>query len=161
MGLDNGLIFKVKCPSLNFERKYEVCYFRKYWGLRDEILEIFNTEDEQYLYSVSEEDLYAIDGLFEHYCFIDNVRDADLSTIWSNIEELYHMRNQIVHIRFALEFCNEKISLDEFIEALRIWEDDWDRKKNDPIDLILYKWFEMNDSPPEDLEWSFEFYDSY
>ena len=74
---------------------------------------------------------------------------------------VFDHRNQMNHIRFALEFCNKKISLDEFIEALRIWEDDWDRKQNDSIDQILYEWFEISGSPPKDLEWCFEFYDSY
>lgn len=129
--------------------------------MRDKILKILKIKDEDYTYPVSKEDLYAIFGLFEHYSYIDNVRDADLSTIWSNIEELSHIRIQMNHIRFALEFCNKKISLDEFIEALRIWEDDWDRKQNDSIDQILYEWFEISGSPPKDLEWCFEFYDSY
>ena len=46
MGLDNRLVFKIKCPSFNLEREYEVCYFRKYWGLRDKILKILNKEQE-------------------------------------------------------------------------------------------------------------------
>lgn len=77
------------------------------------------------------------------------------------MEELFHIRNQINRILFALDFCNEKISFDEFMEALRIWEDDWKRLDNYSMDLILYKWFETHDSPPEDLEWCFKFYDSY
>lgn len=30
MGLDNGIRFRIRSEKLNFERNYEVCYFRKY-----------------------------------------------------------------------------------------------------------------------------------
>ena len=39
MGLDNGISFYIKSEELNFERNYEVCYFRKYWGLRYKLMD--------------------------------------------------------------------------------------------------------------------------
>lgn len=155
MGLDNGLIFKVKCPSLELERKYEVCYFRKYWGLRHKILEILNKEQEGYSYPVSVEDLYTIKGLFEHYSKIENTKEADLSTIWSWIEETYHIRTELTRLQFAIDFCENKISLHEFLEALCIWEENWKREQNSQTDEVI------EETSPEDLEWCFEFYDSY
>lgn len=155
MGLDNGLIFKVKCPSLNLERKYEVCYFRKYWGLRDKILEILNKEQEEYLYSVLAEDLYAIKDLFEYYSKIENTKDANLSTIWDWIEETYRIRTELIHLQFAIDFCENKISLHEFLEALCIRDKSWKREQNYRIDEVI------EETPPEDLEWCFAFYDSY
>ena len=155
MGLDNRLVFKIKCPSFNLEREYEVCYFRKYWRLRDKILKILNKEQEEYLYPVLTEDLYAIKDLFEYYSKIENTKDADLSTIWNWIEETYHIRTELTRLQFAIDFCENKISLHEFLEALCIWEESWKRKQNSQADERI------EETPPEDLEWCFEFYDSY
>lgn len=155
MGLDNGIIFKVKCSSLNLEREYEVCFFRKYWGLRDKILEILNKEQEEYLYPVSVEDLCAIKDLFECYSKVENTKGANLSLIWNWIEEVYHIRTELTHLQFAIDFCENKISLHEFLMALYMWEDSWDTQLNRQANE------KIEQTPSENLEWCFEFYDSY
>lgn len=33
-------------------------------------------------------------SLFEHYCDIDNIREAELSTVWNEIEECHHIRDE-------------------------------------------------------------------
>ena len=99
--------------------------------------------------------MYAIKDLFEHYSKIENTRDADLSAIWNWIEETYHIRTELTRLQFAIDFCENKISLHEFLEALCIWEESWKRKQNSRADEII------EETPPEDLEWCFEFHDSY
>lgn len=160
MGLDNGITFKIKCPSLNIkEKEYEVCYFRKYWGLRDEILQRIGGEYEEYEYPLDRATLAGVAEILERYTVIDNVRDAELSTIWSEAEECYHIRDEYKKIQFAKDFCEDSITLYEFLYMLFIWQSGW--RMQDGINKKLMDWFEMNESPPEDLEWSFEFYDSY
>lgn len=99
--------------------------------------------------------MYAIKDLFEHYSKIENTKDADLSTIWDWIEETYHIRIELTHLQFAIDFCENKISLHEFLEALCIWEQGWSKEQNSQTDKGI------KETPPEDLEWCFEFYDSY
>ena len=99
--------------------------------------------------------MYAIKDLFEHYSKIENTKDADLSTIWDWIEETYHIRIELTHLQFAIDFCENKISLHEFLEALCIWEQGWIKERNSQTDKGI------KETPLEDLEWCFEFYDSY
>ena len=98
--------------------------------------------------------------LFEHYCNMDNIREAELSTMWSEIEECYHIRDEYEKIRFAEDFCDEKISLYEFVHALSFWEKSW--RSEPEQDRILMDWLEEHQGyTTNDLEWCFEFYDSY
>ena len=156
------MVFKIKCPSLNFNREYEVCYFRKYWGLRDKILKILDIYGgiESYRYPVDILQIKMLKSLFEHYCDIDNIREAELSTVWNEIEECHHIRDEYEKIRFAKDFCDEKISLYEFIYALSFWEETWNNEPEQ--NKILIDWLEKHQGyTPNDLEWCFEFYDSY
>ena len=99
-------------------------------------------------------------SLFEHYCDIDNIREAELSTVWNEIEECHHIRDEYEKIRFAKDFCDEKISLYEFIYALSFWEETWNNEPEQ--NKILIDWLEKHQGyTPNDLEWCFEFYDSY
>lgn len=160
MGLDNGIIFKIECPSLNIETEYEVCYFRKYWGLREKIIGLLNSNN-GYVYPLMDNDILRIYNLLIHYSDIDNVREDELSTIWNNITETNHIRNEASKFRFIIDFIYNKINIPEFMDALRLCENNWRIINHDGVIEKIESWFEQNEEPPSDLEYSFYFYDSY
>lgn len=157
MGLDNSLTFRIKCPSLGIHwKEYDVCYFRKYWGLRRQMLEIIGTFDrDDYEHSLTRENIYNFADLLEKYTNIDNVRIADLSTIWDEIQECYHIRDEYRKIKFAEDFYNEKISLYEFIYVLSLWNGE------DKVNQTLLDLLSKGEELPKDFEWAFCFSDSY
>lgn len=89
-GLDNGFVCKnltekeipgfVKLPWSQ-EGVVEIAYWRKAWGLRDEILEVLHCDNDAYQIKVDREDIPAIlkeiKEFFHESYFIDNAR-----TIW-------------------------------------------------------------------------------
>lgn len=143
---------------MDIETEYEVCYFRKYWGLREKIIGLLNSNNE-YAYPLMDNDILRIYNLLIHYSDIDNVREDELSTIWDNITETNHIRNEASKFRFIIDFIYNKINIPEFMDALRLRENSWGRI-NGATEKIE-SWFEQNEEPPSDLEYSFYFYDSY
>lgn len=143
---------------MDIEIEYEVCYFRKYWGLREKIIDLLNSNNE-YTYPLMDNDILRIYNLLIHYSDIDNVREDELSTIWDTITETNHIRNEASKFRFIIDFIYNKINIPEFMDALRLRENSWG-KINGATEKIE-NWFEQNEEPPSDLEYSFYFYDSY
>lgn len=143
---------------MDIEIEYEVCYFRKYWGLREKIIGLLNSNNE-YAYPLMDNDILRIYNLLIHYSDIDNVREDELSTIWDTITETNHIRNEASKFRFIIDFIYNKINIPEFMDALRLRENSWGRI-NGATEKIE-NWFEQNEEPPSDLEYSFYFYDSY
>lgn len=143
---------------MDIEIEYEVCYFRKYWGLREKIIGLLNSNNE-YTYPLMDNDILRIYNLLIHYSDIDNVREDELSTIWDTITETNHIRNEASKFRFIIDFIYNKINIPEFMDALRLRENSWGRI-NGATEKIE-SWFEQNEEPPSDLEYSFYFYDSY
>ena len=153
MGLDNSVKFYIRSKSLDFERTYEVFYFRKYWGLREKFYNVIDFDGE-----LDTPDLLAIKDILNHYSEIDNVRGAELSTIWTEVEECYDIRRQSIKLWAALDYKSGLINLEEFIEFLSLWRSSYynelDANKEDILTKIL-------ESPPSDLETGFYFVDSY
>lgn len=145
---------------MDIETEYEICYFRKYWGLRGKIINLFNSNNE-YMYPLADNDILRIYNLLVHYSDIDNVREEELSTIWDNITETDHIRNEASKLRFIIDFICNKINLPEFMDALRLCENNWGRIDHNGAAEKIEDWFEQNEEPPTDLEYSFYFYDSY
>ena len=78
MGLDNGIIVKNKTrkelpPWIRYfsEKDYvegvEICYWRKWWGFRNEIMNKFATQDDQCYIDLKREDIRAIFYILEWY----------------------------------------------------------------------------------------------
>lgn len=153
MGLDNSIQFDIRSKSLGFERSYEVCYFRKYWGFREELNKVIDFDED-----LDTNDLLAIKSLLNHYSEIDNVRGAELSTIWSEVEECHNIRRQRIRLQSALDYICGLINLEEFIEFLSLWRSSYYEKSDANTEDILT---EILESPPKDLETSFYFLDSY
>lgn len=145
---------------MDIETEYEICYFRKYWGLRGKIINLLDSNNE-YEYPLSDHDIAMIYGLFIHYSEIDNVRNAELSTIWDNIIETSHIRYEASKFRFIIDFIYDKINILEFMEVLRLFENNYERIECNDATEKIENWFEQNEEPPTDLEYSFYFYDSY
>ena len=93
MGLDNGIVLKTtKTPSFaNLcsqykEGEYEVCYWRKCWGLRNCILLLFdNVQDNDGIYNISVEQ---IDDIINIINYFNNkeVWDEEGLSIWTHEE---------------------------------------------------------------------------
>lgn len=145
---------------MDIKTEYEICYFRKYWGLRGKIIDLFNSNNE-YMYPLADNDILRIYNLLIRYSDIDNVREEELSTIWDNITETNHIRNEASKLRFIIDFICNKINLPEFMDALRLCENNWGRIDHNGAAGKIEDWFEQNEEPPTDLEYSFYFYDSY
>ena len=106
-------------------------------------------------------DILRIYNLLIHYSDIDNVREDELSTIWDIITETNHIRNEASKLRFIIDFIYNKINTPEFMDALRFCENSWGRRDHNGATEKIESWFEQNEEPPSDLEYSFYFYDSY
>lgn len=156
MGLDNGITFRIKSDKLNFERNYEVCYFRKYWGLRNKLMDVLGVVE--YEVELTLKDMLTIKDTLSYYCDIDHVRGAELSTIWSANEECYHIRTQYAQFLSAIDYLFDDIYLSDFIDFLTMWRSSFYAERDKETEDILLKILE---SPPDDLELGFYFYDSY
>ena len=156
MGSDNEISFYIKSEELNFERNYEVCYFRKYWGLRHKLMDALDIIGE-YKVELTLKDMYTIADMLFYYCNIDHVREAELSTIWSANEECYHIREQYIQFLSAIDYLLGDIDLSDFIDFLTIWRSSFYTERDKKTEDILLKILE---SPPDDLEVGFYFYDS-
>lgn len=157
MGLDNGITFRIRSEELNFERNYEVCYFRKYWGLRYRLIDALDTAVE-YEVELTLKDMFTIKEMLSYYCDIEHVKEAELSTIWNNNEECHQIREQYTQLLSAIDYLLGNIDLSDFIDFLTMWRSSFYAEKDKQTEDILLKILE---SPPDDLELGFYFYDSY
>lgn len=156
MGLDNGITFRIKSDKLNFERNYEVCYFRKYWGLRNKLMDVLGVVE--YEVKLTLKDMFTIKEMLFYYCDIEHVNGAELSTIWNNNEECHHIREQYIQLLSAIDYLLGNIDLSDFIDFLTMWRSSFYAERDKETEDILLKILE---SPPDDLEVGFYFYDSY
>lgn len=140
----------------NFKIDFDICYWRKYWGLRDEIVKVLERgENGGYSKSISLNELENIQKVLVKYCNIDNVNEEHLSTIWTPAEEVYHIRQQACQLQMVLDCIYQKISLEAVIDRILLWQFiEVEEEKIQELEEILA-------SPPEDLIVTFEFYDSY
>lgn len=153
MGLDNSVEFYIRSKSLDFVKYYEVCYFRKYWGLREQFNKVIDFDED-----LDTTNLLAIKDILDYYSDIHNIRGTELSTIWSEVEECHNMRRQRARLQAALDYVDNNINLEEFIEFLSLWRSSYYEKADaDTADILA----EILESPPNDLETGFYFVDSY
>ena len=124
MGLDNAIMVKVnilnrdiKVPKcFNHEEwygpgKYEVCYWRKCWGIRDKIItEVFKRQrfSDEYVFEIAPDDVIKIIKILKYY---DNKKnwDRDNSTIWWYKENKIHkqIRKQIKCLKKLYSFLRK------------------------------------------------------
>ena len=171
MGLDNGVICRVSSEKYNFKIEYEVCYWRKYWNLRDDIFKAIDTTSE-YNINLTENMINDLYDVFDYYeQDIRRIKEREgLSTIWSFTDEyknMLHSRDNFFCIKGLL---NGNMTLQEFIDIT--YEKNscfaYTGLDDDVYDIIA----DFQDKPKEegdificgddsDIKISFEFYDSY
>lgn len=130
MGLDNGIILKmnilnknIKVPKCFIHKEwyepgeYEVCYWRKCWGVRNKIItEVFNEETypDKYEFEVMPDDVLKIIKVLKYYDNEKNWND-DNSTIWYYKEDeihkqiKYNLKKLKRLYRFLKKYLNEDI----------------------------------------------------
>lgn len=124
MGLDNGIMLKlniidkgIKVPKCFIHEnwyepgEYEVCYWRKCWGVRNKIItEVFNekTYPDKYEFEVMPDDVLKIIKVLKYY---DNEKNwnNDNSTIWWYKENKIHkqIREQIKCLKKLYSFLRK------------------------------------------------------
>lgn len=124
MGLDNGIMLKlniidkrIKVPKCFIHEswykpgEYEICYWRKCWGVRNKIItEVFNekTYSDKYEFEVMPDNVLKIIKVLKYY---DNEKNwnNDNSTIWWYKENKIHkqIRKQIKCLKKLYSFLRK------------------------------------------------------
>lgn len=87
MGLDNGIVMKVKIKAEWAEiigikeSEFEIAYWRKCWNFRNDVMEYFDSSSEEYAYPMIMDDLENIEKIISEQ--IDNKVSE---TIWDKKE---------------------------------------------------------------------------
>lgn len=91
--------------------------------------------------------------------YIDNEDDNDFSTVWSKPDEIFHVQKEQAKLRVVLAWLDNKIFDDEFFDwaAGAMLTEYSNKEETKKFYSDLYK----ENPTKEDLEISFEFYDSY
>lgn len=165
MGLDNGINFVVSCLSKGIYRVYEVCYWRKYWTLRNVIVDgILPLSLNGGECLIQRDELQEIQNLLISLTTLkEDIEYENVSTIWSKEEEIFHLRRQKEYLQSALDFLDGNFSLKEFIAFLYCYRPDYLREKDEETTPVFHKLIEDYEcgNIPEDFEYYFTFYDSY
>lgn len=106
MGLDNGIVLKIlkedvraKCPELHYDlvsksvwtcdelqyseerTSYEIVYFRKCWGIRDEFIKCLQGDDDTYEYILDNDSIAKFISILEKYTNKEYY-DVHADSIW-------------------------------------------------------------------------------
>lgn len=114
MGLDNGIVLVSKGYDFDpphprgsyFEGEVEVCYWRKFWGFRNEVIEFFNQEKECEDIPLDWEDVYEIILILERFLDRDYFNTYGQS-IWYYEDYLVHMINDLENLRYLANYLKE------------------------------------------------------
>lgn len=130
MGLDNYIYIRRKDTQKRLsvddilDRDYAVnyfkmlggfvCYWRKFWGFRDEVVEeVLKNRDSEVLLTL--EDLVDILVTLEKYTEVGYYEGKDANWIWSWREYLSHLVKTIANLRLLIDDIVEgRIDLDEY-----------------------------------------------
>lgn len=110
MGLDNGIMIKCRDIDLPYSKDYkwladngesEVCYWRKFWGFRNEVIDIFDCGAEDIKLNPSSIDI--IIEILEKYLerdYYNNYGDS----IWEYDEYLLHNIQCLQNLKCAKQY---------------------------------------------------------
>lgn len=110
MGLDNGIIIKCRDIDLPYFKDYkwladngesEVCYWRKFWGFRDEVVDMFDCDAEDLRLDPSSIDI--IIEILEKFLerdYYDNYGDS----IWEYDEYFFHNIQCLRNLKCAKQY---------------------------------------------------------
>lgn len=161
MGLDNNLEMKVTNRHTGTTISREVCYWRKFWGLRDKILHMFDMKDDELSYVFN--DAATIHDLIE-LIDTESERAADerehLSHIWEIASEYRQCQQNLLNLKIVAHWLDGHFGNDEFfdwfIHHLETYSDNEDADKF--FDEVLAA---DRGCEPLEFEIEFEFVDSY
>lgn len=163
MGLDSGLIMRVKNTSTGTTISREIAYWRKYWELRNKIVERFNINDNSKFFFKDADTLLSLIELidFEVRKAVDN--SEHLSTIWELEQEYTWTRLQVIQMKLAYQWLIGHFNNVEFLQWVISNFDDWsDEDDKDSGGKFLKEILAAEEnSEPLFFEVEFEFYDSY
>ena len=74
---------------------------------------------DKYEVELTLKDMSNIKDILSYYCDIKQVRDAELSTIWSTNEECYNIRKQYIRLLSAMDYLLGDIELYDFIDFFK------------------------------------------
>lgn len=153
MGLDNGIIMELKSgkakeffrqfteeTGINWlggnyldihEGEVEVCYWRKFWGFRNECYYINLLNDEEYHYYDSIEQIKAVYSALEEFTDKDYWDDNENNSIWDYYEYLHIIYESLGNLKI-LENLIQEFLRNGF--KLRGDKDD----NNEDIDIEVY-----------------------
>lgn len=107
MGLDNGFICKnikrdeipsyVRLPWDCRDEDVEIAYFRKCWGIRNEILEKLHVKDDEYKIPVEKEDIIPIVKILMKYLDREYY-DENADSIWEYDEYKENIQHSIINL---------------------------------------------------------------
>ena len=118
MGLDNGIciknIPKEDIPSFvksytDFDNDIEICYWRKCWNIRNDIMNRFHGYDNEYTY-LEREDIPAIIKILESWLSESKWTEAyeDNDTIWEYDEYRKNdLIQQIINLKWLYEYLKD------------------------------------------------------
>jgi hypothetical protein len=119
MGLDNGIYLQdikreqIKFPwfvILPFDRDYDdrtdICYWRKCWGIRNEIRSILHMSDNEYEHEVEEDDVPAIVRKLEDF-LDEEYWENNADSIWEYDEFKPCLLQQIKNLLWLREYLKE------------------------------------------------------
>lgn len=105
MGLDNGIEIKKIKDNIIFNLDNEICYWRKCWGLRDDIIEYLRTvypdNKEEYAWNLSKEDIVEIINITD---FWDNKQkwNKESRSIWKYKEYKNTLKASLNNLHYLL-----------------------------------------------------------
>ena len=117
MGLDNGIIVKNKYKELLEElgpdywedhkskddNDYDLCYWRKCWGIRNAIIKKFHFPETCGEYKLDLEDIPVIIKILEGFCNSNNWEEYG-DSIWEYDDYIHTLIEQIVNLKIFYKY---------------------------------------------------------
>lgn len=116
MGLDNGITKRHKNEAINYLTD-EVCYWRKWWGFRNDVVHYlcnkYDTDRETYEWELDKEDVLEIIDILKSW---DNKEKWTMESrsVWH--WDYDHVSNQIHHHITSLRKMLREVTNDDIVE---------------------------------------------
>jgi hypothetical protein len=121
MGLDNGIVLKTKAKishislpkvikedwlNKDYDKSIEVCYWRKCWGIRNEIIyDILQINEEAlYDYSLTIENINDIIDILKKYAYNKKYYEDNARSIWEFEEYNDKLKEDIKRIKWLKRY---------------------------------------------------------
>lgn len=115
MGLDNGIMIRGKrhlelnlpYPAWDWgSRDLEICYWRKFWGFRNEMVQRFHQKEECADIPLLVDDLQEVIEILENYLDRDYY-EMNADSVWTYEEYLVRIIHDIENIQELIRYMNE------------------------------------------------------